>query len=483
MKIKSMKLVSSEGIRVFDFSTKTIIHSSNNSVGKSTILRLLFYGLGYPIPGTYKMKFKKLKIYITFSNENGEFEVYRNNDYLELKKENNIIHTAYSKEDLTSWLTLIWNITSPEVLDNLLGAIYMDQDKGWTLLNRGKVIGNISFNVRDLLIGLSSASEKLGKLVVELKDLRGLREKTNQLILLNEIVDHSGETENNLLKDTDKNIQYKNLKVKISYLKRKIKTLQKQISQQEGLKNYLYGLHMIVKDVQGNEIFVTKQNKNLVSFEDNISFLKMQLTFLTTSLNETKQEFHKVDLALDRETENLFSNQDVVKNTVTALSNIKIDVQSLENRKDELDKNIKDLNDQLSDLFMKDNPLIEKTQNWIFKFAKELGVLDVVKSRKEYLFTRDLKSISGTIYYKVVFSFKMAYIKIIEEVTGVKLPIVLDSPSGREVTERNIEAVISILNDHFNENQIVIASINSYNLKNATYIELGDRIFDSKQTE
>ena len=42
----------------------------------------------------------------------------------------------------------------------------MDQDKGWTLLNRGKVIGNISFNVRDLLIGLSSASEKLGKLVV-----------------------------------------------------------------------------------------------------------------------------------------------------------------------------------------------------------------------------------------------------------------------------------------------------------------------------
>ena len=208
MKIKSMKLVSSEGIRVFDFSTKTIIHSSNNSVGKSTILRLLFYGLGYPIPGTYKMKFKKLKIYITFSNENGEFEVYRNNDYLELKKENNIIHTAYSKEDLTSWLTLIWNITSPEVLDNLLGAIYMDQDKGWTLLNRGKVIGNISFNVRDLLIGLSSASEKLGKLVVELKDLRGLREKTNQLILLYEIVDHSGETENNLLKDTDKNIQY-----------------------------------------------------------------------------------------------------------------------------------------------------------------------------------------------------------------------------------------------------------------------------------
>lgn len=132
---------------------------------------------------------------------------------------------------------------------------------------------------------------------------------------------------------------------------------------------------------------------------------------------------------------------------------------------------------------MKDNPLIEETQNWIFKFAKELNVYDVVNSRKEYLFTRDLKSISGTIYYKVVFSFKMAYIKIIEKVTGVKLPIVLDSPSGREVTERNINAVIGILNEYFENNQVIIASINSYNLKKATYIELGERIFDYKYTE
>lgn len=209
----------------------------------------------------------------------------------------------------------------------------------------------------------------------------------------------------------------------------------------------------------------------------------MQLTFLKIDLNKVQKDFHKIDLAIDKETENLFSSQDVVKNTVSALSNIKIDVQSISNRRDELDKNIRDLNDQLNALFMKDNPLIEETQNWIFKFAKELNVYDVVNSRKEYLFTRDLKSISGTIYYKVVFSFKMAYIKIIEKVTGVKLPIVLDSPSGREVTERNINAVIGILNEYFENNQVIIASINSYNLKKATYIELGERIFDYKYTE
>ena len=221
-----MKLVSEEGTRKFDFGMDTIIHSSDNSVGKSTILRLLFYGLGYPIPGTYKMKFKKIKIYINFSNKNGEFQTYRKGDYLELRRNGKIIHSAYSREDLTPWLTLIWNITSPEVLNNLLGAIYMDQDKGWTLLNRGKVIGNISFNVRDLLIGLSSTSDKLSKIIIELKELKKLREKTNQLILLNEVVDYSENTENNDEKISERQVQYKNLKVKMNYLKHKIQGLQ-----------------------------------------------------------------------------------------------------------------------------------------------------------------------------------------------------------------------------------------------------------------
>ena len=36
----------------------------------------------------------------------------------------------------------------------MIGSSYMDQEKGWTLLNRGKVIGNISFNIEALVRGL-----------------------------------------------------------------------------------------------------------------------------------------------------------------------------------------------------------------------------------------------------------------------------------------------------------------------------------------
>ena len=45
----------------YAFFDKTVISSDKNSVGKSTLLRLLFYGLGYPVPGTYKLPLDKLE--------------------------------------------------------------------------------------------------------------------------------------------------------------------------------------------------------------------------------------------------------------------------------------------------------------------------------------------------------------------------------------------------------------------------------------
>jgi hypothetical protein len=52
----------------------------------------------------------------------------------------------------------IFGIQNNEVLENLLGTYYLDQEKGWTLLNRGKVIGKIPFNIEKLIRGLSDRS-------------------------------------------------------------------------------------------------------------------------------------------------------------------------------------------------------------------------------------------------------------------------------------------------------------------------------------
>lgn len=64
---------------------------------------------------------------------------------------------------------------------------------------------------------------------------------------------------------------------------------------------------------------------------------------------------------------------------------------------------------------------------------------------KDYIFTNDLKSLLGIILHKIVFSFKMTYIKLIREKTGIIFPIVLDSSTGREVRHETVEQMLKII--------------------------------------
>lgn len=150
----------------------------------------------------------------------------------------------------------------------------------------------------------------------------------------------------------------------------------------------------------------------------------------------------------------------------------------MKKKQENIEYELESLNKDINTEFNKNKEIIEETENWIKRFAKILGVEDVIKSHTNYLLTHDIKSISGTQYYKVVFSFKMAYIKVIEKYTNVKLPVVLDSPSGREVTQSNIKKVIDILNKYFEDNQIIIASIYDYKLKGKKKIEIKNKIFE-----
>ena len=50
---------------------------------------------------------------------------------------------------------IIFGTYNVNILNNILGCFYIDQEKGWTLLNRGVVIGGIRFNIEELIRGLS----------------------------------------------------------------------------------------------------------------------------------------------------------------------------------------------------------------------------------------------------------------------------------------------------------------------------------------
>ena len=123
----------SENQQVFSFEENVnIIFSTKNSVGKTTLLRLLMYAMGYPIPNTRGIRFSDYETVLTVVGANDEsFALTRNRDYIEVL--NGGADKGYSLPVEQNELhSMIYGISNLEVVDNLLGAFYVDQEKGWT---------------------------------------------------------------------------------------------------------------------------------------------------------------------------------------------------------------------------------------------------------------------------------------------------------------------------------------------------------------
>lgn len=58
------------------------------------------------------------------------------------------------------------------------------------------------------------------------------------------------------------------------------------------------------------------------------------------------------------------------------------------------------------------------------------------------------------------------------------MPIILDSPSGKEVDKKNISLMMEILKRDFSDHQIIIASIFKYNFPAPNIIEIKNRLIE-----
>ncbi|MDT1959073.1 hypothetical protein MX629_11590 [Carnobacterium divergens] len=137
-----------------------------------------------------------------------------------------------------------------------------------------------------------------------------------------------------------------------------------------------------------------------------------------------------------------------------------------------------ELKDKIKTIITNNNDIINNLYFTVKKYAQELNVEQYMDDNKNYIFTNDLKGLSGAVYHKIVFIFKIAYIIEIQKYLKIKLPIVLDYPSGREVDQKNIEDIMNILNRDFKEKQIIIASIyEDYHFENISKIEIKKELF------
>ena len=473
----NQQTILSENEKVFSFGNSVnIVFSTKNSVGKTTLLRLLMHSLGYPIPNTRGIRFSDYETILTVIGANDEnFVLTRNRDYIE------VLHNGSEKGyslpvEQNELHASIYGISNIEVIDNLLGAFYIDQEKGWTLLNRGKAIGNIHFSIESLLMGLSNRTnvELTQRLTVVKREIQKYKHMLDVAMYKAEI-NKLGETSlNNSPADDIENT------LEILYCERKpleeeLGRIKNLIRKNTSFEKFITSFKLMVKSPQGEKIPVNKDT--LIGYEDTVDLLVARRKIYGEQLVAIDRKISSLKTQQDKD-ETLFEIKTSLQQFDSEIARINVDALATQKIISKLEKERKVLEERAIKSLKQDNPLIGELHQLISTYATRLGLNENhVSARNDYIFTNDLKSLSGAIFHKIVFAFKISYVKLIHKYAGICLPIILDSPSGREVSMENIKEMMAILAEDFTNHQIIIASIyNSYDFPNKNIIELQDKL-------
>lgn len=472
--MKFNSLIVAHGIfsRKFSFAHSNLIYNSKNSVGKTTLLRLLLFSLGYPIPSPRKMSFESYEFLVDIETDSKKkLLLFRNNDFLTIESDKTHVEEFFVPADLSKILTIVFEVTNPLVIDNLLGSFYIDQEKGWTLLNRGKVIGKIPFNIERLVLGLSNRS--VNDLEVEINSVSEEIEKYR-------IISSTANYKKKMLKnfgdispELSPNYEYKelvNLKLEKLGLVNEKKRIEGVIRQNNTFKKYVESMNLFVLSMTGESVPVN--SKTIIGFNENFQYLKYKNISFSNQILEIEMRINEIRKK-NNENQKLFEVKTSSDLFDEAISSIDLNPETILGHLERLNSKKAVLSEKITTEVKKNNQVVANLHKIIIKYAGELGVEpSYVPANQDYIFTSDLKSLSGAILHKIVFAFKLAYITSIREATGCVVPIIIDSPRSREITQEESEKMMRIIVRDFSAHQLIVASIYEYAINFDNLIEV-----------
>lgn len=458
-----------------------LVHSKKNTCGKTTLMRALLYSLGYPVPNTKKIKFENCTIITEIENKLGHICVRREGNYLKVTYNNteDIYTLPVEQKEFHKFL---WGTENQELLDNIIGAIYIDQEKGWTLLNRGKVIGNIRYNIEQLVRALSG--RECSEFLLKEKKLDTELKKYRQMLNIAQYKEEINEYKDELISesyDEELQRQLEILNYELSVQNKELKRIESVIKKNESFRKYIENMKIRVRSSSGEEIPVNKDT--IVDMNEYWDILVAKRRIVSSEINSIKQNIENVTLKLPQENGQitLFEEESELVEFDRSMLKFNIDAVSINRTISNLEKELKNVRNMITEVTKKDNIVVDEMCDMILKYSQELNV--EVANGTSYLFTRNLKELSGAVLHKLVFIYRLAAVISIEKYLGCKLPLFIDSPSGREVDKNNIDAMMRILARDFSQNQIIVASIYEYDFKQINKIDIEERLIDQQVIE
>ena len=468
--------------KAFSFSDKgNIIYSTANSVGKTTLMRVLLYSLGYNVPGTKRFPIEKYEYEVSVTLDDGKGLILRRPTAEIIESRIGEIFCSYFLPDQMNQVhAMLFNTGNIDILNNILGTFYLDQEKGWTLLNRGRVIGSIHFNLEDFIQGLSGID------CSELKKQKNLLEqeiaKYEQISNVTKYKETLDVAEGSLLKESPEDeidTQIRLKQIELNSIRRELSRIDRVMNSNKQFKKLVEEMKLMVETPQGDAIRVTEDN--IIGLNDSIEYLIAKRKIMAVEYNSLTRAVDKLRAKKTPKEDSMFTVKSIADAFDEMVQKFPYGYVKIEEIKENLKRQLFEIKQQIYEKTRSNNKVVGSLYANVIRYADELGVRDESLTNLNYLFTTNMKILSGALLHKTVFSFRLAYILEVKKLLGVKLPIILDSPSGKEIDATNIALMINILKRDFSDHQIIIASIYEYDLPEVNKIELKKRLLEDIQ--
>ena len=446
-------------------SSRNYIFSKTNGTGKSTFVRFILYGLCFDIPATRKVKFSDYIITTILDLEGKEVCIIRDSTSVYIDK------TEFSlPKDAYLIHSYLFGSSNINLINNLLGTIYFDQEKGWTLLNRGTVIGKIKFNIEEFLQGLKGSDEllqlkstlvKKNQILEKYKSMKAVALYKDKLTSISGIIEVNQNIDNPSKRDELEKDRIRLLLEK-EQVEKEISEYKNIINGNKSFLEWLERYRIHVRCECGEIIEVSKNT--LEDYNDNEELNRLEIKRREIQLQEIKKRIAKIknEIAEDEEMlSQLFIPESLAELYDKRVVELPVETDVIKKTISQLNKEISVLNEKIKNESQKDNGWLIKLNQKILHYSQILKVNDYIDAENPCLFT-DIKSLSGAIYHKLVFSYRLSYNLVLSEQLGFNLPLFVDSPSGREMESSAVSEMVAILKHDFSDHQLFIASIHDF---------------------
>ena len=506
-----------------------VITSTNNHVGKSSLLKSLYHTLGANVKYDSVWNVNNKLFALDFCVDNIDYRIVRQiKSFAVFKGEELILVTSKVMSELAPLLEKIFHFgiyldskkdgrvtLAPPVFTFL--PYYIDQDNGWSELY-GSFQNQEQYKKHDrmkslyyhLSIYTKSAVELMAqrdKLQEELDTLK--TDATKLLDIIEALTDEiQGIVPADDIAQFDKNIQISKNKIRtlvkqIGEKRNRIQELEISLEQHEHQLQVITEYHTIAKNAQSNqEIFSHSCPRCGYLYDDEIynrvhanylnvsdSYVKTYIGQVIISIRDDLQKEKQQYITLTKKLNNLetaYSNKEDEFDLYIRHRGISESVDKLNTRLGKNQKEQSDIRKALKDIAkeLKSFPSKKEVESKYIEFTR-LNIIKLGAWNAAYDGTIKLLSpikAQGTLENKIILSQFVGLFQTMEyfKTQTIRLPFVVDSPRGKEASQESSKEILSMIAGISMLPQVILATIdfNDYkdslgdSAKNATVITL-----------